>query len=44
MEKHEAGLLWSDPALAIPWPGVGKMLVSEKDGKLPLLSDAVRFK
>ncbi len=44
MEKHEAGLLWSDPALAIPWPGKGGIIVSEKDAKLPLLSAAVRFR
>ncbi|MFH0884464.1 MAG: dTDP-4-dehydrorhamnose 3,5-epimerase [Candidatus Micrarchaeota archaeon] len=43
-EKYEAGLLWSDPALAIPWPDAGRVLVSEKDGMLPRLADAVRFK
>ena len=39
--EHERGILWSDPALAIPWPktGAGYML-SEKDKKYPTLAQA----
>ena len=34
----ERGILWSDPALAIPWP-VKEPLVSAKDAALPKLAD-----
>jgi dTDP-4-dehydrorhamnose 3,5-epimerase len=37
--EHEHGLLWSDPDLRIAWPKIGKMLVSDKDSRLPLLRD-----
>lgn len=33
----EGGILWSDPALAIPWP-VTQPLVSERDQQLPAFS------
>jgi len=42
---HERGIIWSDPALAIPWP-VGKdaAILSAKDAALPPLRDlAVYF-
>ena len=29
--EHERTLLWSDPALAIPWPLAGQPLLAEKD-------------
>lgn len=39
---HEGGILWNDPALAIPWP-VDELsngpLLSDKDKTYPLLSD-----
>lgn len=35
----DAGVLWSDPALGIPWPNQSP-IVSEKDRNLPLLKDA----
>jgi dTDP-4-dehydrorhamnose 3,5-epimerase len=36
--QHEMGVLWSDPELGIDWP-VKHPAVSEKDGKLPRLSE-----
>jgi dTDP-4-dehydrorhamnose 3,5-epimerase len=38
--EHERGILWSDPALAIPWPDLGRdFILSEKDKKYPTLND-----
>jgi dTDP-4-dehydrorhamnose 3,5-epimerase len=38
--EHERGVLWSDPALAIPWPKIDRpFLLSEKDKKFPNLKD-----
>ncbi len=37
---HDAGIYWSDPALAISWPiNTSAALLSEKDKRLPLLSE-----
>jgi len=38
--EHDAGILWNDPELYIPWP-LSEPVVSEKDRILPLLKDAV---
>jgi len=35
----DAGILWSDPDLNMPWPS-RTPIVSKKDGSLPLLKDA----
>jgi dTDP-4-dehydrorhamnose 3,5-epimerase len=36
----ERGVLWRDPALAIPWPvEPGEALLSDRDQALPRLSD-----
>jgi dTDP-4-dehydrorhamnose 3,5-epimerase len=36
----DAGVLWSDPDLAINWPApAGQIVLSDRDGKLPLLKD-----
>ena len=41
---HERGILWNDPALAIPWPKLdAPYLLSEKDRKNPPLATAVVF-
>lgn len=33
---HDAGIIWNDPALGIPWPvGSDASLLSDKDRKLP---------
>ena len=36
--KDDHGVLWSDPALGIPWP-VEAPVLSKKDAQLPLLAD-----
>lgn len=37
--KSEGGLLWNDPQLAIEWPSVDEILLSEKDKKHPTLAE-----
>ncbi|MCU0633126.1 MAG: dTDP-4-dehydrorhamnose 3,5-epimerase [Methanolinea sp.] len=41
--EADAGIRWNDPDLSIPWPlrehGIESPLLSEKDARLPLLSD-----
>lgn len=38
--ENERGILWSDPALAIPWPKLDRaFLLSDKDKKYPALRD-----
>jgi dTDP-4-dehydrorhamnose 3,5-epimerase len=38
--SHDLGLLWNDPALAIPWPvDAADARLSAKDTRLPKLSD-----
>lgn len=36
--KADGGVRWDDPAIGIDWP-VSRPLLSEKDGKTPLLAD-----
>jgi len=36
--EHDAGVLWNDPTIAIPWP-VDQPVLSEKDQGLPLMKD-----
>ena len=39
---HDEGLLWSDPALDIPWPiPADEVLLSDKDRKQPRLSELI---
>lgn len=39
--KHEGGIRWNDPALAIRWPvSATEALVSDRDSTLPLLKDS----
>lgn len=37
--SEEGGLLWSDPALAIPWPDVENVVISDKDKLWPTLPE-----
>lgn len=37
--EDEGGLLWNDPNIAIDWPEVGKIILSEKDRMNPTLND-----
>lgn len=41
--EHERSLLWSDPALAIKWPKITGITLSEKDSTAPLLSESVLY-
>ena len=36
--EDEGGLIWNDPDIAIEWPDVGEIILSEKDKKNPTLS------
>jgi dTDP-4-dehydrorhamnose 3,5-epimerase len=37
--KYERGIIWNDPDISIKWP-VANPILSEKDGRLPMLRDA----
>jgi dTDP-4-dehydrorhamnose 3,5-epimerase len=38
--EAESGLLWCDPALALPWPvGEAEAIVAERDRRWPRLAD-----
>jgi dTDP-4-dehydrorhamnose 3,5-epimerase len=40
--RSERGVIWNDPALALPWPvGPDEVILSDKDRALPQLSEAV---
>ena len=42
--EDEGGLLWNDPDIAIVWPEVGEIILSEKDRKNPSLKECkMRF-
>lgn len=41
--EHERSLLWNDPALAISWPPVREVLLSDKDRNAPVLAAAETF-
>ncbi|USB34022.1 dTDP-4-dehydrorhamnose 3,5-epimerase [Paenibacillus sp. YPG26] len=38
-KEHDRGILWNDPALAIPWPAT-KLVLSEKDKVHPVMAKA----
>lgn len=37
--EHDRGLRWNDPAIGVAWPLMENYVLSEKDGKQPLLSE-----
>lgn len=37
--RHDAGVAWDDPELAIPWPAGDAPILSEKDRRQPALRD-----
>lgn len=37
--EDEGGILWNDPDIAIDWPEVGEIILSEKDQKNPTLAE-----
>ncbi len=37
--EDEGGLLWNDPDIAVQWPEVGEIILSEKDKKNPTLAE-----
>lgn len=37
--EDEGGLLWDDPDIAIEWPKVGEVILSDKDKKNPTLAE-----
>lgn len=38
--EDEGGIAWNDPDVAIQWPDVGEIILSEKDEKNPTLAEA----
>lgn len=40
--EHEAGIIWNDPELNVPWPKM-KYILSGKDRAWPLFRDAPKF-
>lgn len=37
--EDEGGILWNDPDIAVEWPDVGKVILSEKDKMNPRLAE-----
>lgn len=37
--EDEGGLIWNDPDIAVEWPDVGEIILSEKDKKNPTLAE-----
>ena len=38
--EDEGGVMWNDPSIGVEWPGVGEILLSEKDKKHPSLKES----
>ena len=38
--EDEGGIMWNDPDVGVEWPGVGEIILSEKDKHHPTLSES----
>ena len=38
--EDEGGIIWNDPTVAVEWPEVGEVILSEKDKKNPTLIES----
>lgn len=38
--EDEGGIIWNDPEIAVEWPEVGEVILSEKDTKNPSLAES----
>ena len=38
--EDEGGIIWNDPGIAIEWPAVDEIILSERDRRLPTLKEA----
>ena len=38
--EDESGIAWNDPGIAVEWPDVEEIILSEKDTRHPTLSES----
>ena len=42
-QEYDRGIKWDDPTLAIEWPKVDEVLLSDKDSRAPQFTEAEVF-